>query len=143
MGGNIFTAMSVIGDRLFSNHPKNINHVHKYSKDLVSVIITMGGNINVVDSVFYDGVKTFDLGSIADVFKILHGRMIFGPFEKFHEGTLWRGHGAVISFIIRKQIVLHLYCRGDRFYNRYINKTDKNVILMMMILSLNQSISYK
>ena len=33
---------------------------------------------------FYDGVKTSDLGSRAHVLKHLHlhGRMIFGPFEK-------------------------------------------------------------
>ena len=74
--------MAVIGGRIFGNHHKNLNHVHKNSKDLVYVIITLGENISGGDTVFYDGVKTSDLGSRAHVLKILHGRMIFGPFEK-------------------------------------------------------------
>ena len=40
--GERFTSMAVISGQLFSNHPKNLNHVHKDSKDLVSVIITLG-----------------------------------------------------------------------------------------------------
>ena len=80
--GNL-TSMAVIGGRLFSNHHKNMNHVHKDSKYLVSVIITLGGNISGGDTVFYDGVKTSDLGSRAHVLKNLHGRIIFGPFEFF------------------------------------------------------------
>ena len=75
--------MAVIVGRLYSNHPKNMNHVHKDSKDLVSVIINLGGNISGGGTVFYDGVKTSDLGSRAYVLKHLHGRMIFGPFEFF------------------------------------------------------------
>ena len=52
--------------------------------------------------------------------------MIFGPFEKkFHEGNLWSGYRAVISFIFTKTIFLHLFCHGGRFYNQYINTTDK------------------
>ena len=74
--------MGVIGVRLFSNHHKNMNHLHKDSKYLVSVIITLGGNIIGVDTVFYDGVKTSDLGSRAYVLKYLHGRMIFVSFKK-------------------------------------------------------------
>ena len=75
---------------------------------------------------FYGGVKTSDLGSRSCVLKHLHGRMIFGPFEKcFHEDTIWRGPRAVIYFILTKQIFLHFYCHGDRFYNQYTNKTGK------------------
>ena len=52
--------------------------------------------------------------------------MIFGPFEKvFNEGTLWSGYRAVIYFIITKQIFLHFFRHGDRFYNRYINTADR------------------
>ena len=46
--------MAVIGGRLFSNHPQNLNHVHKDSKYLVSVITTLGNNISGGDTVFYD-----------------------------------------------------------------------------------------
>ena len=74
--------MAVIGGRIYINHHKNLNHVHKDSKYLVSVIITMGENISGVDTVFYDGLKKSDFRSRAHVLKYLHGRMIFGPFEK-------------------------------------------------------------
>ena len=73
--------MAVIGGRLFSNHHKNLNHVHKDSKDFVYFIITMGGNIIGGDTVFYDGVETSDLGSVSHVLKHLNGIMIFGPFR--------------------------------------------------------------
>ena len=120
--------MAVIGGIISSNHRKNLNHIHKKSKYLVYVIITLGGNISVGGTVFYYGMKTYDLGSRAHVLKHLHGIMIFGPFgKKIHEGTLWRGHRSVISFILTKQIFLHFYHRGDRFYNWYINKTDKKI----------------
>ena len=74
--------MDVIGGRLFSNHPKNMNHVHTNIKYLVSVIINVGKYIRGEDTVFYDEVKTSDLGSRTHVLKHLHGRMIFVPFEK-------------------------------------------------------------
>ena len=41
-GETIFTSMAVIGDKLYINHPKNLNHVHKDNKDIVYVIITAG-----------------------------------------------------------------------------------------------------
>ena len=48
-------------------------------------------------NVFNNVVKTSDLGSRDHVLKKLQGRMIFGPFgEKNNEGTLWRGHRALI-----------------------------------------------
>ena len=59
-----------------------MNHVHKENNYLLSVIITPVNNIRGGGTVFYDGVKTSDLGSRAHVLKHLHGRMVFGPFEK-------------------------------------------------------------
>ena len=75
--------MDVIGGKIFSNHPKYLNHVIKDSNNLLSVIITLGENIRGGYTVFYDGVKTYDLGSRAHVLKHLHGRIIFGVFEFF------------------------------------------------------------
>ena len=49
--------MAVIGGRIFSNHLKNMNHVHKDSKDLVSIIITLGKDTSGGKTMFYDGVK--------------------------------------------------------------------------------------
>ena len=66
-----------------------MNHVHKDNEYFLSVIITLGTNIRGGDTVFYDGTKTSDLESRAHALNNLHGRMIFGPFEKcFHEGTI-------------------------------------------------------
>ena len=121
IGETIFTYMAVIGGKLYSNHHKNLNRVHKDSKYMVSIIITVDKNISGGDNVFYDGVKTSYLGSIAYILKHLYGRRIFGPFEKvFHEGTIWSGYRAVIPFIpMAKQIFLHFFCHADRFYYRY------------------------
>ena len=131
----MFNYMAFIGCKLYIRHPKNMNRVHKDTKDLVSVIITGGKDTSGGDTVFYYGVKTSNLGSRAYILKHLHGRMIFCPFEKvFHEGTLWSGYRTLISFILAKQIFLHLFRHGDRFYNRYLNSVDKKNILMMMVL---------
>ena len=125
IGETIFTSMPVIGGKLYSNNPKNLNHLHKYAKDLVSVIITVGKDISGADTVFYDGAKISDFGSRAHILKHLHGRMISGPFEKvFHEGNLWSGYRSVNSFILTKLIFLHFFRRGDRFYNQYINTVE-------------------
>ena len=85
----MFNYMAVIGGRIFSNHPKNLNHVHKDSKDLVYVIITLGGSISGGNIVFYDGFKTSDLWSRSHVLNNLHGRMIFGPFDFFSMQVLF------------------------------------------------------
>ena len=55
--------MDLFGGKLYRNHPKNMNHVHKVIKDLVSDIITLGEDIIGGDNVFYDGVKPSDFGS--------------------------------------------------------------------------------
>ena len=76
-------------------------------------------NISGGETVFYERVKSYDLRNIAHVLKRLHGRMIFGLFEKkIHEGTVWRGTIVIISFSLTKQIFVHFYCRGNRFYNQ-------------------------
>ena len=97
IGENIFNSMTVIGGKLYSNHPPNMNHVHKDTKDMVYVIITVGKDMSGGDTMFYDVLKKSDLGSRDHILKHLHGRMIFGPFEIFSdEGTLWSGYRAVI-----------------------------------------------
>ena len=35
-------SIDTIGGKLYSNHPKNMNRAHKYNKDLLSIIITLG-----------------------------------------------------------------------------------------------------
>ena len=124
--GKLFTSMASTGSKFFIDHNKNMNHGHKDSKSLVSVIITMGNNIRGGYIVFYAGVKTFVLGSRAHVFKQLPWKNdIWSIWKKIHEGNLWRVHRAVISFILTRQISLHFCFNGETFYNLYINKTDK------------------
>ena len=99
-----------------------MNHVNKDGNDLVYVIITLITSIIGGYKVFYDGVKQTDLGKRAHVLKYLHDRIIMGTFEIFfHEGSLWRGHISVISFIISKQIFVNLIRHGDQFHNQYLN----------------------
>ena len=133
MGETFFTSMTVIGGKIFSNNPKNMNHFHKYSKYLLSVIITLGNNMRGGNTVFYDGLKSTDLGSRAHILKKLHGIMIFGPLFLTHEVNLCRGPRSVISLIITKQIFLHLYCHWDQFYNQYIDKKTKQILMMMIL----------
>ena len=79
IGEMCFTYIAIIGSNIFSNHPKHMKHVHKDNKGLLFVIITTGTNITGGDTVFYDWVKSSDLGNRDYVLKHLHGRMIFGP----------------------------------------------------------------
>ena len=69
IGETIFTSMAVIGGKLYHNQPKNLNHVHKNIKYLVSVIIILGKYISGEDTVFYDEVKSSDFGSRAHILK--------------------------------------------------------------------------
>ena len=41
-----FTSFATIGENLFTRHPKNLNNIHKHSKDLMSVIIALGYVVN-------------------------------------------------------------------------------------------------
>ena len=101
IGETCFTSISVIRGKLFSDNHKILNYVHKDTNYLLYVIITLVNNIRGWDTLFYDKLKAPDLGSRSRGLNNLCGRMIFGPFEKFyHEGTIWRGPTAVISFII-------------------------------------------
>ena len=42
IGDTCFTSLEIIRGNLFIRHPNNLNHVHKDSKDLLSVIIISG-----------------------------------------------------------------------------------------------------
>ena len=48
IGKTIFTSMSVIGGRLYRNHPNNLNRMHKCTNYLISVMITLGKDIKHV-----------------------------------------------------------------------------------------------
>ena len=56
IGETCFTYIAVIGGKLFINHTKNMNRVHKYTKVFSSVIISLVNNITGGVTVFYNGV---------------------------------------------------------------------------------------
>ena len=44
-----------------------------------------------------------------------------GTFDHcFHEGSIWTGHRAILSFILQKSTFLRFVNHGNKFYNRYI-----------------------
>ena len=52
IGDTCFTSFATIGGNLYTRHARNINRVHKDSKDLMSVIIILGTYVNVGETVF-------------------------------------------------------------------------------------------
>ena len=118
--------MATIGGNLFTRHPKNLNHIHKESNNILSVIIILGTDVHGSEAVFYNGEKTNDIGKIAHVLKHSHGKRVVGAFDKIlHEGYCWTGHRSVLSFILHKSIFLHFVHHGTLFYDRYIESDDK------------------
>ena len=53
IGDTCFTSLANIGGNLYTRHPKNLNHVHKDSKDLISVIIILGTDVHGGETVFF------------------------------------------------------------------------------------------
>ena len=51
-GDTCFTLFATIGGNLYTRHAKNLNHVHKDSKDFLSVIIILGTDVNGGEAVF-------------------------------------------------------------------------------------------
>ena len=122
IGDTCFTSLETIRVNLYTIHPKNLNHVHKYSKDLLSVIIILGTDVNSGETVFNYGESMNDIGKRAHVLKHSHGRCVIGSFDKnLHEGSIWTGRRALLSFITHISIFLHFVHNGTRFYDKYIS----------------------
>ena len=103
IGDTCFTSLPTIGGNLYTRHANNLNHVHEDSKDIMSVIIIMGTYVHGGETVFFYGETLHDVGKRAHVLKHSHGRCVIGSFDKIlHEGSLWTGHRAVLSFILHK-----------------------------------------
>ena len=67
-----------------------------------------------------------DIGKRAHVLKHSHGRCVIGSFDKvLHEGSLWTGHRALISFILHKSIFPHFVHYGTKFYDKYISTKNR------------------
>ena len=118
--------MANIGGNLFTRHSKNLNHVHKDSNNLLSVIIILGTNSHGGETVFYDGDNMKDIWKRAHVLKHSHGRCMVCTFDKnLHEGSIWTGHRAVLYFILHRSIFLQFVHQGTRFYDKYITSDDR------------------
>ena len=127
IGDTCFTSLETIGGNLFIRHPNILNHVHKDSNDLLSVIIILGTNVHGGEIVFNDGDNMNNIGKMAHVLKHPHGRCVVGPFDKnLHGGSIWTGHRDFISFILHKSIFLHFVHHGTRFYDKYITSDYRN-----------------
>ena len=95
--------MAAIRVNLYTRYAKNINHINKDSKDLLSVIVILGTNANSGETVFYDEYNMNDIGKRAQVLKHSHRRCVIGSFAKnLHEGSIWTDNRAVLSFILHK-----------------------------------------
>ena len=55
IGDTCFTSLETIGGNLYTRHSNNLNHVHKDSKDILSVILILRTNFNGGEAVFNDG----------------------------------------------------------------------------------------
>ena len=122
IGETCFMSCANIGVNLYTRHPKNLNHVNKYSKDLLSVIIILGTYINGGETVFYDRENINDIGKRAHVMKHSYGRCVIVNCDKtLHEVSICTGYRAVILFILQKSIFIHFVHNGTRFYDKYIS----------------------
>ena len=54
IGDTCFTSLESIGGNLYTRHANNLNHLHKESQDLLSVIIIFGTNVNGGETVSID-----------------------------------------------------------------------------------------
>ena len=89
IGDTCFTSFATIRSNLFTRHPKNLNHVHRDSNDLLSVIIIWGTDVNGDEKNIYEGFNMNDIGKIAHALKHSHRRHVIGAFDKsLHGGPL-------------------------------------------------------
>ena len=74
--------MATIAVNLFTRHPNNLNRVHKYSNDILSVIRILGTDVHGGETIFCDGEKMNDIVKRAHVLKHSHGKCVVGAFDK-------------------------------------------------------------
>ena len=89
IGDTCFTSLETIGGNLFARHPKNLNHVHKYSNNILSVIIILGTYFCGGKKVFLNGMTMNYIGKRAHALKHSYGRCVVGYSDKIsHEGYI-------------------------------------------------------
>ena len=57
IGDTCFTSLATIGDDLFTRHPKNLNHLHRDSNDIMSVMIILGTYVHGGETVSIMEIK--------------------------------------------------------------------------------------
>ena len=67
--GTCFTSVATIIINLFSRYPKNMNFVHIYNKDILSVISILVTNGSGEETVFMEGTRTNNFGEMAHILK--------------------------------------------------------------------------
>ena len=80
IGDTCFTSLANIGGNLYTRHVNNIDHLHKDSKYLLSVIIISGTYVNGGETVFNDGENMNYIEKRAHVLKHSNGRCVIGSF---------------------------------------------------------------
>ena len=110
IGKTVFTSMAAIGGKLYHNHPKNLNHMHKDTKDLVSVIITLGKNIIGGDTVLYDGVWVLNLSKRAEIFVLesIESMIMSGDSREKNSNQYWSN---LKLKLVKANDILPLPCR--------------------------------
>ena len=89
----------------------------------MSFIIILEINVSGGDTHFYR--INIELEKQDHLLKYLYWRYAVDSFDRiFHAGTIWFGHGSVISFNIQKYTFLHFYHHVNVFHERYINAED-------------------
>ena len=89
IGDTCFTWLETIQGDLFTRHPKNLNHVNKYSNNLLSVIIILGPDVHVDETVFYDGEKSNDIGKIPMFWSIHVEDVRLAPLIKIYMNDIF------------------------------------------------------
>ena len=92
IGDTCFISLATIGGYLFMIHPKKLNHIHKESNDLMSVIVILVIDVHG-DKIMFYGMTTNDIWKTANFLKHSHKGCVVGAFDKsLHEGSIWTVH---------------------------------------------------
>ena len=84
---------------------KIINHVHIDIKDILSVIITLGNDVNSGKYILFNGMTPNEKDKREHFLKHLNVRCVVGAFDKkLHEVTISTGNRNVFPFILQKYI---------------------------------------
>ena len=82
IGDTCFTTLVNIEGNLYIRHTQNSNHVHKYSNDIISVIIIFVRDVHGGEIVFKNRMSMNDIGKRKNFLKHSHANCVVGAFDK-------------------------------------------------------------